>query len=278
MKYKKLTKNEERIIIHKETEPPFTGEYNDHWEKGTYHCKRCNAPLYRSEDKFNAGCGWPSFDDEIPNAVKRIPDPDGVRTEIVCSKCGAHLGHVFTGEALTEKNIRHCVNSASLLFVAASKEPLAEKAIFAGGCFWGVQYKFKQVKGVISTIVGYTGGYKDNPSYKEVCRGQTGHAEAVQIIYDPNTVSYEELVKLFFKFHDPSQVNRQGPDIGEQYRSEIFYLNEEQRKTTEKVVKTLKEKGYRIATKITAASEFWRAEEYHQDYYGKTGNILHCGR
>lgn len=278
MKHDKLTKEEERVIIYKGTEPPFSGKYNDHWEKGTYFCKRCNAPLYRSEDKFDAGCGWPSFDNEIPNAVKRIPDPDGVRTEIVCANCGAHLGHVFVGEGFTEKGVRHCVNSISLDFVPAKKERRTERAIFAGGCFWGTEYYFKRAKGVISTAVGYIGGRKDNPTYEEICHGDTGHAEAVEVVFDPDIISYEELVKLFFEIHDPTQVNRQGPDIGEQYRSEIFYLNDEQKVIAEKWIRILKDKGYKIATKVTTGSTFWKAEEYHQDYYNKTGGSPYCHR
>ena len=122
VKYNKLTKEDERIIVHRGTELPFSGKYNDHWERGTYVCKRCNAPLYSSEDKFDAGCGWPSFDDEIPGAVKRIPDPDGVRTEVVCANCGAHLGHVFVGEGFTKKDVRHCVNSISMSFIPATEK------------------------------------------------------------------------------------------------------------------------------------------------------------
>ena len=124
MSYNKLTKEEESVIVHKATEAPFSGKYNDFWLRGTYVCRRCNALLYRSENKFEAGCGWPSFDDEVPGAVKRIPDQDGVRTEIICANCGAHLGHVFLGEGFTSKDTRHCVNSMSLMFIPAKTEDI----------------------------------------------------------------------------------------------------------------------------------------------------------
>ena len=120
-KYKKLTKEEERVIMDKGTEMPFTGKYYAFWDKGTYVCKRCGAALYRSESKFKSNCGWPSFDEEIPSAVKRSVDADGVRTEITCANCGAHLGHVFSGEGLTKKNVRHCVNSISMDFIPDKK-------------------------------------------------------------------------------------------------------------------------------------------------------------
>ncbi len=276
MKYNKLTDEEERVIVYKGTEPPFTGKYTYHWEKGIYTCKRCGAPLYRSEDKFDSGCGWPSFDDEIPGAVRKQPDKDGIRTEIVCAKCGAHLGHIFFGEGFTYKNVRHCVNSISLNFIPERSEQILERAIFAGGCFWGVEYYLKNIKGVVSTRVGYTGGHKDHPSYEEVCTGTTGHAEAVEVIFNPEVISYEHLVKIFFEIHDPTQINRQGPDIGEQYRSEIFYLNEEQKRIAEKIIEQLKNKGYKITTRITRATVFWPAEEYHQDYYNKNGGKPYC--
>jgi peptide methionine sulfoxide reductase msrA/msrB len=122
-----LTKEEESVIVNKGTEKPFTGKYYAFWERGTYVCKRCGTPLYRSESKFEADCGWPSFDDEIPGAVKRLPDPDGVRTEIQCANCGAHLGHVFIGEGFTKKNTRHCVNSISMNFIPDKIEESEKK-------------------------------------------------------------------------------------------------------------------------------------------------------
>lgn len=275
--FNNLSKSESAVIENKGTERPFTGLYNEHSEKGTYVCKKCGAALYHSTDKFVSQCGWPSFDDEIEGAVKRVPDADGRRTEIVCASCGAHLGHVFTGEKLTSKNIRHCVNSVSLDFVPAILEKgRYGTAIFAGGCFWGVEYYLQQAQGVISVTSGYTGGHVKNPSYKEVCTGKTGHAEAVKIIYDPEKTDYETLLKLFLEIHDPTQVGGQGPDIGDQYRSEIFYLNESQKKAAEKYLKILSDKGFKIATAVTKASEFYDAEKYHQDYYFLNGKIPYC--
>ena len=275
-KYNKLTLEEKHVIIDKGTEHPFTGEYDMLFEKGTYICKQCNTPLYKAEDKFDSHCGWPSFDDEISGAVKRIPDADGRRTEIVCSNCGGHLGHVFIGEKLTDKNTRYCVNSISLNFEPMIAENKTERAIFASGCFWGTEYHLSKVDGVISTTVGYTGGTKDDPTYKEVSTGRTGHAEATEVIYNPSEVSYEELAKLFFETHDPSQVNRQGPDIGEQYRSGIFYLNNEQKEVAEKLIATLESSGLNVATEVTEASTFWNAEDYDQDYYDHNGKTPYC--
>lgn len=276
--YRILTPEEQYVILNKGTERPFTGEYDNFYEAGTYHCKQCDAPLYRSTDKFKSECGWPSFDDEIPGAVKRVPDADGRRTEIICANCGAHLGHVFMGEGFTSKNTRHCVNSISLVFVPKEKqnELKTDTAIFAGGCFWGVEYHMEQMIGVISAESGYIGGTKENPTYREVCDHTTGHAEAVSVVYDPDKTDYETLVRLFFEIHDPTQVNRQGPDIGDQYRSEIFYLNEEQKQTAEKLIKILEDKGYKIATKLTPATTFYPAEGYHQDYYEKKNGTPYC--
>jgi peptide methionine sulfoxide reductase msrA/msrB len=267
-----LTPEEERVIVHKGTEMPFTGKYYNHWETGDYHCRRCDAPLYKSDTKFDAGCGWPSFDDEIPGAVKRAPDADGRRTEILCAKCGAHLAHVFLGEGSTPIKTLHCVKSISLTFkpeVNERSDMKTEKAVFAGGCFWGVEFLFQDQPGVIATRVGYTGGRTEQPTYEQVCGGDTGHVEALEVTFDPSATTYEALARRFFEIHDPTQVNRQGPDRGEQYRSAVFYLDDKQRDTALKLIEELKAKGYAVATTVEKAAAFWPAEDYHQRYYTK---------
>jgi peptide methionine sulfoxide reductase msrA/msrB len=277
LKFYDLTKDESHIINDKGTETPFTGKFTNYKEKGTYVCKKCGAALYYSSDKFDSGCGWPSFDDEIKGAVIRIPDPDGIRTEIECANCGAHLGHVFIGEHLTARNVRNCVNSMSLEFVPAKLEAgRYGTAIFAGGCFWGVEYFMQKASGVISVTSGYTGGSVKNPTYQEVCTGNTGHAEAVKIVYDPQKTTYDKLLRLFLEIHDPTQVGGQGPDIGDQYRSEIFYMNDDQKNTAENDLNLLRAKGFKIATALAKASEFYPAEAYHQDYYLKNGKTPYC--
>lgn len=272
---KPLTPAEKRVIIDKGTEHPFSGVYYDHKEQGVYDCRQCGAPLYRSEDKFDSGCGWPSFDDEIPGAVKHQRDADGKRTEIVCAKCGGHLGHVFAGEKFTPNNLRHCVNSTSLTFDKSPANQL-DTAIFAGGCFWGVEHLLSKIDGVKSVVSGYIGGKTENPTYEQVCRTNTGHAEAVRVLYDPKVVSYETLTKRFFEIHDPTQIDRQGPDVGDQYRSEVFYTTPEQKQVTEKLIAQLRAKGYEVATEVTPATRFWPAETYHQDYYDRKGTQPYC--
>lgn len=269
-----LTAEEKRIILDKGTERAFSGKYWDHHETGVYRCRQCGAELFESQSKFKSGTGWPSFDDAIAGAVKRQVDADGMRSEIVCSKCGGHLGHVFEGEGYTSKNTRHCVNSASLSF-EPDKTGTSE-AIFAGGCFWGVEDHLQKLDGVISATSGYAGGDIPGPTYQQVCTGKTGHAEAVRIVFDPSKISYEQLARLFFEIHDPTQLNRQGPDVGMQYRSAVFYLDEEQKQTIEKLIKELREKGYDVVTEVAPAKQFYLAEDYHQDYLEKHPNRPTC--
>jgi len=282
-KYNKLTDEEARVILQKGTEAPYSGKYYTYSEEGTYLCKRCNAPLYRSSDKFDAHCGWPSFDDEIEGAITKKTDADGRRTEILCANCGAHLGHVFVGEHFTDKNTRHCVNSISLNFrpmelpkISNETKKDIDTAIFAGGCFWGMEYYFENKKGVISTQVGYIGGHKDHPTYEDVCSHTTGHIEALEVIFKPSQISYEDLATLFFEIHDPTQLNRQGPDIGEQYKSAVFYRNEEQKKIAEQLISILESKGYNVVTELIKATTFWPAEDYHQNYYQRNGHRPYC--
>lgn len=274
--YNRLLAEEERVILHKGTEAPFSGEYNKFFKEGTYHCKRCNAKLYNSNDKFTSGCGWPSFDDEIKGAVKKQRDADGARVEILCANCGAHLGHIFSGEHLTNKNIRHCVNSISLQFVPAENETRLTKAYFAGGCFWGVEYLFEHKHGVVSAVSGYMGGSMENPSYQDVTSGITGHLETVAVTYNPAEVNFETLAKFFFEIHDPTQANGQGPDIGSQYLSAVFYENEAEKIILDKLIGILKNKGYKVASKVLPADTFWPAEKYHQNYYDRKKEHPYC--
>ncbi len=275
-KLNSLTIDETRVIVNKGTQKAFTGKYYKFNENGVYTCKQCDSPLYNSSSKFDSGCGWPSFDDEIKGAIKRVPDADGRRVEIVCARCGGHLGHVFEGEGLTDKNIRHCVNSISLNFKKSSSTKENSKAYFAGGCFWGVEYQFEKLYGVKSVKSGYMGGTLKNPSYMDVVRGDSGHLEVVEVNYDSSKVSYESLVKLFFEIHDSTQVDGQGPDIGEQYLSAIFTSKKQEKEIIFKLINILKQKGLKVATKIYGAVDFYKAEDYHQDYYKKTGKKPYC--
>ncbi|MFH2055333.1 MAG: peptide-methionine (S)-S-oxide reductase MsrA, partial [bacterium] len=205
------------------------------------------------------------------------------------------------GEGFTDKNVRYCVNSVSLNFAAADDETMTadsesaapvemaaqasatmepemktEKAYFAGGCFWGVEYYLEQIDGVLDVRSGYMGGHVDNPTYKEVCSGTTGHAETVEVEFDPTKTDYETVAKTFFEIHDPTQVNRQGPDVGEQYRSAVFYANDNQKQVADSLIEILKSKGLKVSTEVAAAGTFWPAEDYHQDYYEHTGKQPYC--
>jgi peptide methionine sulfoxide reductase msrA/msrB len=273
-----LSDFEKHVIVDKGTERAYTGKYVYTEEDGIYRCKVCDAPLFKSTDKFESHCGWPSFDDAIPGAVKEVPDKDGYRTEIICANCGAHLGHVFRGEGYTSKNTRHCVNSISIVLDKNSTKQHDEKAYFAGGCFWGVEYYMEKIEGVKEVTSGFMGGGLKNPGYYDVVRGNTGHFETVEVVYDPAKVSYETLAKTFFEIHDPTQADGQGPDRGSQYLSAIFVNNDKERKVVNKLIERLKGKGYKVVTTVLDASPFYPAEKYHQDYYKRKGSTPYCHR
>jgi peptide methionine sulfoxide reductase msrA/msrB len=262
------------------SERPFTGKYNDFWEKGVYVCAGCGTPLFLSDAKYEHGTGWPSFAAPVEGKSFEYRDDYSLltkRIEVRCAVCGAHLGHLFDdGPAPTF--LHYCVNSAALDFKpeAQAKTAATETATFAAGCFWGVEHKLGKVPGVVSTAVGYTGGKSVNPTYEEVCTDRTGHAEAVQVTFDPERISYAELVRRFFGIHDPTQVDRQGPDHGTQYRSAIFFQGEAQRETARRVMDEVEKSGRykkRLATELVPASAFYQAEEYHQKYYEKHGVV-----
>ena len=271
-----LTPNARHILCEKATEYPHTGIYNTVVTQGSYLCRRCGLALFRGDGQIASGCGWPSFDAIVENNVKQLPDTDGQRIEIRCSRCDGHLGHVFDGEQMTVNNRRYCVNSASIDFVEDSCVMDSQEAIVAGGCFWGVDYYLRRMAGVLKVEVGYTGGMIIVPTYEQVCSGNTGHYEAVRVIYSQAKTDYYTVLKRFFEIHDPTQSTGQGGDLGQQYQSAVFCYDEHQRVAAELLIQQLLNKGYNVKTCLLPAQPFWPAEPYHQDYYVKHSNVPYC--
>jgi peptide methionine sulfoxide reductase msrA/msrB len=309
---KRLTPMQYEVTQKSGTEPPFRNEFWNNHRHGIYVDIVSGKPLFSSLDKFDSGCGWPSFSKALDGkeVLEKEDATHGMlRTEVRSKGADSHLGHLFEDGPADRGGLRYCINSAALRFIpledmekegfgaqlkpfidkglykkpsgnaASEKGVKTETAILAGGCFWGMEEILRKIPGVVETEVGYSGGTLANAKYTDVMTGMTGHAESIRVVFDPEKLGYEKLLGYFFRMHDPTTKNRQGNDVGTQYRSAIFYTTDEQKKIAEKVKETVSKSGKwkrPITTEISKAGDFWSAESYHQDYLEKNPGGYSC--
>lgn len=270
-----LTPEEFRITRLKGTERAHSSEMCSLFQPGKYACVCCSTLLFDADEKFESGTGWPSFTQPVAeNAIAYHKDISHgmVRVETVCNTCEAHLGHVFP-DGPQPGGLRYCMNAVALKKVETNER----KATFGGGCFWCTEAVFSQLEGITKVESGYSGGKIANPTYREVCSGLTGHAEVIEVTYNPEVIAYADLLRIHLSTHNPTTLNRQGADVGTQYRSVIFYRNENEKNTAMAVVSEM-QAAYDtpILTEIAPLDYFYKAEDYHQDYYANNAQEGYC--
>lgn len=270
-----LTAEQFRVTRLKGTERAFSSEMCSYFEPGKYACVCCGTTLFDSAEKFESGTGWPSFNQPVKeNAVAYHKDFSHgmVRLEALCNTCNAHLGHVFP-DGPKPSGLRYCMNAVSL----KKEESSDKKVTFGGGCFWCTEAVFKLLKGVIAVESGYSGGRIDNPTYREVCSGLTGHAEVIEVTYNPLQISFKDLLRIHFSTHNPTTLNKQGADAGTQYRSIIFYRNEEEKQAALDVLAEANNAFTDdVVTQVEPFVQFYKAEDYHQNYYENNSQEGYC--
>ncbi|MCA9039598.1 MAG: bifunctional methionine sulfoxide reductase B/A protein [Planctomycetaceae bacterium] len=275
-----LAEEQYRVTRLAGTERPFSSEMCQRFEPGRYACVCCGTLLFDSAEKFDSGTGWPSFTQPVEeNVVAYNKDSSHgmIRVETVCNVCDAHLGHVFP-DGPAPSGLRYCINAVALKKVKegeASSE--SAKVTFGGGCFWCTEALFQRIKGVASVASGYSGGEVADPSYYQVCTGETGHAEVIEVDYDPNLVSYADIIRVHLGTHNPTTLNQQGADRGTQYRSIIFYRNEDEKAAAEELIKESEEAlGQKVVTEVVPFEKFYPAEKEHQNYYNRNSGKPYC--